>query len=85
MILRPVEFASKGRMSDPIRLLKHMQTGIALLDYRVGCAMQQEQNNMLLNLCEVVVYCQMAINVYQRYLRIKHYATPNQDSQCRTG
>ncbi|GFU66093.1 hypothetical protein TNCV_2857661 [Trichonephila clavipes] len=61
-----------------------MGFGIVLLEYCVECALQQEQNNRLYNLCDVVNGCQTTVNVYQRRLVIKHYATPYHDAQCRT-
>ncbi|GFS67462.1 hypothetical protein TNCV_1610411 [Trichonephila clavipes] len=61
-----------------------MRPDIALLEYRVGCVLQQGQNNKLHNLCDVALCCQTADNVYQWHPVIKYYATPNHDVWCRT-
>ncbi|GFW48793.1 hypothetical protein TNCV_4243731 [Trichonephila clavipes] len=36
------------------------------------------------NLCDLVVSCQMVVNIYQMHPVIKHYATPNHDALCWT-
>ncbi|GFW54522.1 hypothetical protein TNCV_2231961 [Trichonephila clavipes] len=85
---RSGEFAGQGRMSNPVRLfrVRSEKCGLAIfLDYRVGCTLQQGQNNRLYKLYDVEVRWQTVINVYQMRPVIKHYAIPNHDARCSTG
>ncbi|GFV93523.1 hypothetical protein TNCV_1988361 [Trichonephila clavipes] len=66
-----------------------MRLGIVLLEYRVGCTLQQGKTNRLHNLCDVIRTsshcCQTAVNVYQRHPAMKPYAILSHDARCRTG
>ncbi|GFW32627.1 hypothetical protein TNCV_3678751 [Trichonephila clavipes] len=46
---------------------------IVSLEFRVGCTVQQGQNNRLHNVCDVEVHCQTANKVYQRGTRARNY------------
>ncbi|GFT43504.1 hypothetical protein TNCV_815481 [Trichonephila clavipes] len=61
-----------------------MRSDSVLLEYRLECALQQEQSSRLHSLYDIAVLFQTAINVHQSRLVIKYYATPNHDSQCWT-
>ncbi|GFV98635.1 hypothetical protein TNCV_1453211 [Trichonephila clavipes] len=61
-----------------------MRPGIVFLKYHVGGTLQQGQSNRFHNLCDAVVLCQTAFNVFQRCPVIKHYATPNHDARFKT-
>ncbi|GFW47916.1 hypothetical protein TNCV_2401031 [Trichonephila clavipes] len=63
---------------------RNKRPGIVFLEFHDGCSLQQGQNNRISSVCDVMVHCQMAVNVYQRHPVIKHCASPNHDVRCRT-
>ncbi|GFT59847.1 hypothetical protein TNCV_2496721 [Trichonephila clavipes] len=65
------KFAGQGRMSNPVKPLRVRRPGIVLLEYRVGCVLQQGQRKRLQNLYDNATHCQMAVNVNHRHPVIK--------------
>ncbi|GFX81169.1 hypothetical protein TNCV_1911611 [Trichonephila clavipes] len=61
-----------------------MRPSIVSLEHRILCTLQQGHNNRLHDLSDVVVSCQMDVNVYQRHPVIQHLATSNHEDQYRT-
>ncbi|GFT32251.1 uncharacterized protein TNCV_1035141 [Trichonephila clavipes] len=60
-----------------------MRSGIVLLKYLVGCALEQGRNNRLHNLCGV--RCQTTVNMYQRRPGIRHYTVPSPNARYTFG
>ncbi|GFU38388.1 hypothetical protein TNCV_2433661 [Trichonephila clavipes] len=60
-----------------------MWPGIVLQEYRVECALPQDQSRFH-SLCDAVVCCQTVINVYQRVPVIRHCGSPSNDAWCWT-
>ncbi|GFT98421.1 hypothetical protein TNCV_4625671 [Trichonephila clavipes] len=81
-VCRPEKSVKQVRL---LRIHCDMRPDIVLLEYRVECILQQEQNNRLHSLCDEAVHCQTTTNMHQRRPIIKYYATPNHDARRRTG
>ncbi|GFT21541.1 hypothetical protein TNCV_2307631 [Trichonephila clavipes] len=88
MRYRSGEFASQGRMSKPVNLVKVSSAtcGLALSCWNTVLSVpcNKDRTKWLHNLCDVAVSSQTAINVFQRYTAIKCYATSKYDARFET-